>query len=154
MLRGTLAIVLVVLIVSACCNSREATVSRESRYGIATYETKDSVGERLVMVHDTITETKTITHVLRQAQEPNEPADTVFTSVVTDRTRAASRDHFAAYKTKTVIKTDTVFVERRDSVLVKNTNQARASPFENTLKWVFFIVLALIGLILLLRIRR
>ena len=144
-----------VLIVSACCNSREATVSRESRYGIATYETKDSVGERLVMVHDTITETKTITHVLRQAQEPNEPADTVFTSVVTDRTRAASRDHFAAYRTKTVIKTDTVFVERRDSVLVKNTNvKSRDSPFENTLKWVFFIVLALIGLILLLRIRK
>lgn len=144
-----------VLIVSACCSSREATVSRESRYGIATYETKDSVGERLVMAHDTITETKTITHVLRQAQEPNEPADTVFTSVVTDRTRAASRDYIAAYKTKTVIKTDTVFVERRDSVLVKNTNvKSRDSPFENTLKWVFFIVLAQIGLILLLRIRR
>ncbi len=146
---------LVAQVVSACCNSREAIVSRESRYGIATYETKDSVGERLVMVHDTITETKTITHVLRQAQEPNEPVDTVFTSVVTDRTRAASRDHFAAYKTKTVIKTDTVFVERRDSVLVKNGNvKSRDSPFENTLKWVFFIVLALIGLILLLRIRR
>ncbi len=150
-----LAIVLVAQVVSACCNSREVTVSRESRYGIATYETKDSVGERLVMVHDTITETKTITHVLRQAQEPNEPADTVFTSVVTDRTRAASRDHIAAYRTKTVIKTDTVFVERRDSVLVKNTNvKSRDSPFENTLKWGFFIVLALIGLILLLRIRR
>lgn len=145
---------LVVLIVSACCSSREATVSRESRYGIATYETKDSVGERLVMVHDTITETKTITHVLRQAQEPNEPADTVFTSVVTDRTRAASRDHFAAYRTKTVVKTDTVFVERRDSVLVKNTNvKRRDSPFENTLKWVFFIVIALIGLGVVLKIR-
>lgn len=99
-------------------------------------------------VRDTIVETTTIT------VDRNEVGDTLFRSVVTDRTRAASRDYIAAYKTKTVIKTDTVFVERRDSVLVKNTNQARASPFENTLKWVFFIVLALIGLILLLRIRR
>ena len=102
----------------------------------------------MVAVRDTIVETTTIT------VDRNEVGDTLFRSVVTDRTRAASRDHIAAYKTKTVIKTDTVFVERRDSVLVKNTNQARASPFENTLKWGFFIVLALIGLILLLRIRK
>ena len=50
-------------------------------------------------------------------------------------------------------KMDTVYVERRDSILVKNTNQARASPFENTLKWGLFIVIALIGLILVLGIR-
>ena len=102
----------------------------------------------MVAVRDTIVETTTIT------VDRNEVGDTLFRSVVTDRTRAASRDHIAAYKTKTVIKMDTVYVERRDSILVKNTNQARASPFENTLKWGFFIVLALIGLILLLRIRK
>ena len=102
----------------------------------------------MVAVRDTIVETTTIT------VDRNEVGDTLFRSVVTDRTRAASRDHIAAYKTKTVIKMDTVYVERRDSILVKNTNQARASPFENTLKWGLFIVIALIGLILLLRIRR
>ena len=142
-----LAIVLVAQVVSACCSSRQ--VSSDQQFRVESLELRDSVKETVMeVVHDTIVETTIIT--VRE----NEAGDTISRSVVTDRTRAASRDHIAAYKTKTVIKTDTVFVERRDSVLVKNGNQARASPFENTLKWVFFIVLALIGLILLLRIRR
>ena len=136
-----------VLLLVSCSVSRVAT--RESRERVATYESRDTLREQvMVAVRDTIVETTTIT------VDRNEVGDTLFRSVVTDRTRAASRDHIAAYKTKTVIKMDTVYVERRDSILVKNTNQARASPFENTLKWMFFIVLALIGLILLLRIRR
>ena len=98
-------------------------------------------------VRDTIVETTTIT------VDRNEVGDTLFRSVVTDRTRAASRDHIAAYKTKTVIKMDTVYVERRDSVLVKNTNQARASPLVMVLRWGCAIIIALIGLILVLGIR-
>ena len=129
-----------------CGNSRQ--VSSEVRRLTAEVRVDSVVVGTMEVVHDTIVETTIIT------VDRNEVGDTLFRSVVTDRTKAKSRDHIAAYKTKTVVKTDTVFVERRDSVLVKNTNQARASPFENTLKWVFFIVLALIGLILLLRIRR
>jgi hypothetical protein len=129
-----------------CGNSRQ--VSSEVRRLTAEVRVDSVVVGTMEVVHDTIVETTIIT------VDRNEVGDTLFRSVVTDRTKAKSRDHIAAYKTKTVIKTDTVFVERRDSVLVKNTNQARASPFENTLKWGVFIVLALIGLILLLRIRR
>lgn len=136
-----------VLCVSGCGSSRR-TVTSEVRGRTAEVRFDSVVVGTMEVVHDTIVETTIIT------VDRNEVGDTLFRSVVTDRTKAKSRDHIAAYKTKTVIKTDTVFVERRDSVLVKNTNQARASPFENTLKWVFFIVLALIGLILLLRIRR
>lgn len=140
-------IVLVAQVVSACCNSRQ--VSSDQQLRVESLELRDSVKEMVMeVVHDTIVETTIIT--VRE----NEAGDTISRSVVTDRTRARGRDHIAAYRTKTVVKTDTVFVERRDSVLVKNTNQARASPFENTLKWGFFIVLALIGLILLLRIRK
>lgn len=122
----------------------------ESRYGIATYETKDSVKEAMMMaLHDTIMETTTIT------VDRNEVGDTIFRSVVTDRTRAARREDVAAYRTKTVVKTDTVFVERRDSVLVQSGTKGRArdSPFVSGLKWVFWIVLALIGLGIVLRIR-
>ena len=129
-----------------CGASRQ--VSSEVRRLTAEVRVDSVVVGTMEVVHDTIVETTIIT------VDRNEVGDTLFRSVVTDRTKAKSRDHIAAYKTKTVVKTDTVFVERRDSVLVKNTNQARASPFENTMKWVFFIVLALIGLILLLRIRR
>ena len=128
-----------------CGNSRQ--VSSEVRRLTAEVRVDSVVVGTMEVVHDTIVETTIIT--VRE----NEAGDTISRSVVTDRTRARGRN-VSAFRTKTVVKTDTVFVERRDSVLVKNTNQARASPFENTLKWVFFIVLALIGLILLLRIRR
>lgn len=140
-----LAIVLVAQVVSACCSR---SVTSEVRGRTTEVRVDSVVVGTMEVVHDTIVETTIIT--VRE----NEAGDTISRSVVTDRTRARGRDHIAAYRTKTVVKTDTVFVERRDSVLVKNTNQARASPFENTLKWVFFIVLALIGLILLLRIRK
>ena len=128
-----------------CGNSRQ--VSSEVRRLTAEVRVDSVVVGTMEVVHDTIVETTNIT--VRE----NEAGDTISRSVVTDRTRARGRDHIAAYRTKTVIKTDTVFVERRDSVLVKNGNQARASPFENTLKWVFFIVLALIGLGVVLKIR-
>ncbi len=143
-----LVIVLGVLIVSACCNSRQ--VSSDQQLRVESLELRDSVKETVMeVVHDTIVETTIIT--VRE----NEAGDTISRSVVTDRTRARGRDNVSAFRTKTVVKTDTVFVERRDSVLVKNTNvKSRDSPFENTLKWGFFIVLALIGLILLLRIRK
>lgn len=92
-------------------------------------------------VRDTIVETTTIT------VDRNEVGDTLFRSVVTDRTRAASRDHIAAYRTKTVIKMDTVYVERRDSVLVKNTNvKSRDSPFQRVLRLILWIVVGLIAL--------
>ena len=130
----------------SCSVSRVAT--RESRERVATYESRDTLREQVIVaVRDTIVETTTIT------VDRNEVGDTLFRSVVTDRTRAASRDHIAAYKTKTVIKMDTVYVERRDSVLVKNTNQARASPLVMVLRWGCAIIIALIGLILVLGIR-
>ena len=129
-----------------CGNSRQ--VSSEVRGRTAEVRFDSVVVGTMEVVHDTIVETTIIT--VRE----NEAGDTISRSVVTDRTRAASRNYIAAYKTKTVVKMDTVYVERRDSVLVKNTNvKSRDSPFENTLKWVFFIVLALIGLGVVLKIR-
>ena len=136
-----LAIVLVAQVVSACCSSRQ--VSSDQQLRVESLELRDSVKETVMeVVHDTIVETTIIT--VRE----NEAGDTISRSVVTDRTRAASRDYIAAYKTKTVVKTDTVFVERRDSVLVQagSAASARASPLVSGLKWVFFIIIALIGL--------
>ena len=57
-------------------------------------------------------------------------------------------------KEKVVVKTDTVYIEKRDSVLVKNTNvKGRDSPLLMNLKWVFWIILGLIALVVVLRIR-
>ena len=130
-----------------CGNSRQ--VSSEVRRLTAEVRVDSVVVGTMEVVHDTIVETTIIT------VDRNEVGDTLFRSVVTDRTKAKSRDHIAAYKTKTVVKTDTVFFERRDSVFVQNgsTGNARASPVTTALKWVFFIVLALIGLGVVLKIR-
>ena len=124
----------------SCSVSRVET--RESRERVATYESRDTLREQVIVaVRDTIVETTTIT------VDRNEVGDTLFRSVVTDRTRAASRDHIAAYRTKTVIKMDTVYVERRDSVLVKNTNvKSRDSPFQRVLRLILWIVVGLIAL--------
>lgn len=136
------AIVTTVLCVSACGSSRQ--VVRESRYGIATCETKDSVKEAvMVELHDTIREVTTITI------DRNEVGDTVKLVQIADRKRARDRDKIARQTTKAVVERDTVFVERRDSVATSSKDvggQIGGTALHSTLKWVLFIILALIAL--------
>lgn len=147
MSRSVLVIVLIVLIVSGCSSSRQ-TVRSDVRDRTAV--ARDSVRVEQVMVaeHDTIMETTTIT--VRE----NEAGDTVWMTTVTDRDRVRDRSRADRATYRTMVKTDTVYVEKRDSVLVKNEEKARASPFEKSLKWIFWIVIALIGLIILCRAKR
>lgn len=136
---------MVALCVTACGSSR--TVTRESRDRVATYETRDSSMVERVVVMDTVKEVTTITVDL------NEAGDTVRVSTVTDRLRGRSRDAIAVQKTKTEVRVDTVIIEKRDSVIVETLRQAqgdkaRASPVVQTLKWVFWIIIALTGFVI------
>lgn len=83
----------------------------------------------------------------------NETGDTVRTSTVTDRVRARNRDRVGVDRTKTVIRVDTVFVESRDSVATyRGTGGEKLSgrtTLHTTLKWVFAIVVALGGLVII-----
>ena len=137
---------MIALIVSGCSSSR---VVREGRYGIATYSMRDSVSSSVVdAVHDTIREVTTITVQLGAG------GDTTFQSVVTDRERLRDRSRSDRATHRSEVRVDTVYVERRDSVLVKNSNQARASPLLKNLKWILWIVVGLIALTMVLKIRR
>ena len=129
-----------------CRVTKEAVTSdvRSQRSEVRVDSVKEDV---VVAVHDTIMEVTTI-HV-----RTNEAGDTLRMSRVTERDRVSERAAVKEMKEKVVLKTDTVYVEKRDSVLVKNEEKARASPFEKSLKWIFWIVIALIGLIVVLRIR-
>ena len=119
----------------------------------------DTVREQVVVtVFDTITITKTITVVLRQAQEPNEPDDTLRVSTVTERDHVRDRSQLRVKSEKLKVETDTVYVER-DSVAVRNTNctnptngskSSRGSIVQG-LRWLFWILVAIIALILLIR---
>jgi len=112
----------------------------------------------VVTVVDTIKEVTTITLVLRQAQEPTAPDDTVRMTTVTDRTRASTRDRYHDVQEKLLVKTDTVYVERTaDTTLIAGPTRdpQKDTPARNItriLRWLFFILLALVALIIALRI--
>ena len=106
---------------------------------------KDSV---VVTERDTVREVTTVMIQLGAG------GDTTFQSVVTDRERLRDRSRQDVATHRSEVRVDTVYVERRDSVLVKNSNQARASPLLKILKWSFWIVVGLIALTMVLKIRR
>ena len=153
MLRGTLAIALVALTASACSVSREASVKAEVR-GL-TAEVRDSlrVEQLMVAVHDTIVETTTI--VVRE----NEQGDTLRMSVVRDRDRVRSMSDVRSKKEEVGVVRDTVYVERRDSVVVDrgqvrgDSYQSGGTALHRTLKWVFWIIVGLSALIIIVKLK-
>ena len=130
-----------------CRVTREVTRSdvRSQRSEVRVDSVKEDV---VVAVHDTIMEVTTI-HI-----RTNDAGDTVRMTTVTDRDRVTDRSRADRAMYRSMVKTDTVYVEKRDSVLIKNEEKARASPFEKSLKWIFWIIIAMMGLIVVLRFRR
>ena len=113
--------------------------------------TRDTVREQvMVAVHDTLTITKTIT--IRE----NEQGDTVFRSEVTDRDRIRSKADVRSKKEVVRVERDTVYIERRDSVDVRNygatESQSGETALHRTLKWIFWILCAIVVLIITVRI--
>lgn len=138
-----------VLLLMSCGSSR--TLTREvhdSRLTVQGFEQRDSVRTERVEVLDTLKEITTITVQLGEA------GDTVKVSTVTDRLRARERSsrNRALYRTEVV--RDTVFIEKRDSVST-TTNLSgetkKRSTLIGALKWVFFIIVGLIVLVIVFR---
>ena len=134
-----------VLCVSACGSSRQAT-SSSTFQGSSVQELRDSVKVESVAVSDSVMEVTTVT--IRE----NEQGDTLRMTTVTDRTRIRDRERVKDMEVKVVEKHDTVFVQKTDSMFVQNTNLTndtnRASPFVSSLKWIFWIIIAIGGLII------
>ena len=88
----------------------------------------------------------------------NDRGDTLKLVQITDLTRARSRDNVVAQKVKTEIVRDTVYIEKTDSVFVQNTGLTNPTNKKNTfvssLKWIFWILVAGIVLIVVLRFGR
>ena len=111
--------------------------------------TRDSVREQVVVaVHDTLREVTTITVQLGQA------GDTVKVAQVTERDRFRDRAAVRDKEEKLIVRTDTVYIEKRDSVsttsLTNPTNQKNS--FVSSLKWICFIILGLIALIITIKV--
>ena len=112
-------------------------------------EARDSV---VVELRDTLKEVTTVT------VDRNDAGDTLRVTTVTDRTRASVRDRVRDVEVKIVEKTDTVYVERKDSSLqvtaygLQEGDKARASPVVSALKWVFWIIIAILVLIVVIKV--
>ena len=109
----------------------------------------------MVAVHDTVREVTTIT------VQQNEMGDTVFRSVVTERDRARERAAVRDKDERVIVKTDTVYVEKRDSSFVKNTNctndtnkDSWGHQLARVLKWMVAMIIALCVLIVIVKVKR
>ena len=141
-----------VLCLSSCSVSRQATSSSEElrTTELRSTETRDSV---TIKLRDTLKEVTTITI------DRNDVGDTLKVVQVTDRTRASVRDSRAAAEVRIVERTDTVYVAVRDSVSSSSTSEATGfkiqdsgSKFVSALKWIFWILIGLMGLIITVKV--
>ena len=104
-----------------------------------------------------VTERDTIREVTTVMIQLGAEGDTTFQSVVTDRERFRDRSRQDVATYKNVIKTDTVVVERRDSVNIRSPatgGESGRTALHSILKWCFAIVIGLIALTMVLKIRR
>ena len=108
--------------------------------------------QTVVVERDTLREVTTIT------VQTNERGDTIKVVQITDLTRARNRDTTTDRQEKTVTRTDTVFIERRDSVMVSTTKSTNytsnkegfLSKLRSTLKWALAVIVAGTGLYLII----
>ena len=105
---------------------------------------------RSVEVHDTLCEVTTIT------VDRNDKGDTLRQSIVTDRYRGRDAQQLKAESSKLRVEQDTVYIEKRDSVMVErhlpSAFSQQTSSFVASLKWIFWIICASIVLIIVIRI--
>lgn len=133
---------------TACSSSRALT--REKTELRATEQRKAEKNDSVVVaIRDTVREVTTITI------RTNDVGDTVKTSIVRDLTRARDRDVVATSRMKTEVRVDTVYIEKRDSIEIRSRpdGQSRFAGLSTTLKWVFWIIIGLIVLVIVVRIR-
>ena len=98
--------------------------------------------ERLaVAVHDTIVEVTTIT--IRE----NEAGDTLRMAQITERMRTLVRDRVSDQRERVAVRTDTVYIEKRGSVEVKESRT-------NMLERVLLVVVGLVVLVIIIKVNK
>ena len=109
--------------------------------------TRDTVREQVVVaVHDTLREVTTITVQLGQT------GDTVKVAQVTERDRFRDRSAVRDKEEKLIVRTDTVYIEHKDSVEVKEANIShQTSSLSHLIKWFFAVICAIIVSIIVIK---
>ena len=152
-LTGAIALLLV-----SCSVSRQ--ISRESSaLRVESVEKVEKVDSVIVEQRDTLREVTTITI------DRNDKGDTLRVTQVTDGTKIRDANRFRGQDSRLTVKTDTVYIEKRDSVFVENTNgfgglttglanptNEKKSGFLTYVKWIFALICAVIALIIIVKI--
>lgn len=107
-----------------------------------------------VVVRDTITITTSIT------VDRNDKGDTLRVVSETDRYRGHDAQELRVKSEKLRVVHDTVYIERRDSVEVQKVRGVpevqgaaeKGGGFRSTLKWLFYVILALTGLVVTVKV--
>ena len=136
----------------SCCSTKQTASKKVLSFKVQDSREQEARDSVRLELRDTLKEVTTVTVQL------NETGDTIKVSTVTDRTRASVRDRMRNVELKTVMKTDTMCIERRDSVIVYKGqvtgDSSRALPVVQTLKWAFWIIIAIIMLTITITITR
>lgn len=143
---------MIALLVSACATSRAVHTDKSVEFRVESVETVDSSRVESLVVMDTLREVTTVT------VDRNEVGDTLRVTTVTDRTRAREKSDVRSRTVDVRTRVDTVYVAVRDSV----SSFAFQNPVSlntklstlNSLKWIFWIIVALTVLIIILKFRR
>ena len=154
-----IASVALLSLTTSCGSSRKATSSLQlTAYGLQ--ETRDTVREQvMVAVHDTIREVTTIT------VQTNDAGDTLKVVQITDRDRARNREAVRDKEERLVVRTDTVYIEKRDSSLRVSslgayglqedgtpTVSGKLSAVSKILKWICALICAVVVLIITVKV--
>ena len=134
-LKGLTAVLigLSVLCLVGCASTKQATSSHSEQLKVESVEFRDSLNVERVELKDTLREVTTIT------VQTNDKGDTLKVVQITDLTRARSRDNVVAQRVKTEVR-------------FQDSSAGRASPFVSALKWIFWILIGLIGLIITVKV--
>lgn len=140
------------LCVTACSVSRQTEVAESSKLRVESSESVERADSVVVEVRDTLHEVTTVTI------DRNDKGDTLKVVQVTDRYRGRDMSDVRSKKEDVKIVRDTVYIERRDSVRVQEfqatSAHARDKPaWLQGLKWIFWIIIGLIALVIVVRIR-
>ena len=116
---------------------------------VESLESVQKVDSVIVEQRDTLREVTTITI------DRNDKGDTLKVVQITDRYRGRDMSDVRSKKEDVRIVHDTVFIQKTDSVYVSKeiagparNEGARASPVVSALKWICFIIIGLIALII------
>ena len=149
---------------TGCVSSRVATKCSEFR--VESLESVEKVDSIVVESSDTVREVTTITI------DRNDKGDTLRLTTVTDRERVRVMSDVRSKKADVVVKTDTVYIQK-DSLVVKEIphqvrnegngglfgrdrstgRQGLIAGLTRNLRWLFFVLLAIVALILLIRVK-